>query len=224
MPWLQGDQFDAVMNYPFTTATLDFFAKNKTKAKDFAHSISNVLHSYPVNVNEVAFNLLGSHDTPRILTICEENKNKLKLLFLFQLSFIGAPCIYYGDEISITGEQDPGCRKCMPWEKEKQDLDMFAFVKKLIQLRKEKSSFGNHGEIHFIEANNDTNHVIYEKTSIHETILFLVNNSSQEIIVSLPESTHDKVLRDLWNDTDFAAEAESLQAKLPAYGFHILAY
>ena len=103
MPWLQGDQFDAVMNYPFTQSALDFFAKGTINADVFAQRISHVLHSYPNNVNEVSFNLLGSHDTPRILTIANENKDRLKLLFLFQLTFIGSPCIYYGDEIGMTG-------------------------------------------------------------------------------------------------------------------------
>ncbi len=228
MPWLQGDQFDAVMNYPFTTATLDYLAKNKTKATEFANSISKVMHSYPINVNEVAFNLLGSHDTPRILTICEENKDKLKLLFLFQLSFVGAPCIYYGDEFSMTGEQDPGCRKCMVWEEEKQDRDMFDFVKKLIELRKELPVFGNHGDIRFIEANDETNHVMYEKVSdsTGERILFVINNSDKDLIVTLPDGVKGTVLRDLWNGEEFAfaADATALQVKLPAYGFQILAY
>ncbi|CAG9623433.1 alpha-glycosidase [Sutcliffiella rhizosphaerae] len=224
MPWLQGDQFDAVMNYPFTTATLDYLAKDKTTAEDFANSISKVMHSYPDNVNEVAFNLLGSHDTPRILTICGEDKNKLKLLFLFQLSFVGAPCIYYGDEISLTGEQDPGCRKCMEWDKEKQDVDMFEFVKKLTTLRKAFPVFGNHGQLRFIEANNETNHLIYEKHSGEETILFIINNSKEELVVTLPDYTKGKVLTDLWNDSEFAANADTLQAKLPPFGFQILKY
>ncbi|WP_096155178.1 alpha-glycosidase [Bacillus sp. FJAT-45066] len=222
MPWLQGDQFDAVMNYPFTNATLDYIAKGVTKAEDFVNSITNVLHSYPNNVNEVAFNLLGSHDTPRILTICEDDKNKLKLLFLFQLSFIGTPCIYYGDEFSMTGDQDPGCRKCMVWDEKDQDKDMFAFVKKLIHLRKTYKAFGNHGEIRFVEGNNETNHVIYEKISEHEKITFLINNSEKELTISLPESYKGKVIHDLWEQKEMALEATKLQATIPPYGFHIL--
>ncbi|AST90561.1 alpha-glycosidase [Sutcliffiella cohnii] len=222
MPWLQGDQFDAVMNYPFTNATLDYIAKGTTDAEGFANAISNVLHSYPANVNEVSFNLLGSHDTPRILTICNDDKNKLKLLFLFQLSFIGAPCIYYGDEISMTGDQDPGCRKCMPWDKELHDIDMFEHVKKLIHLRKTYKAFGNHGDIHFIEANNDTNHVMYTKMTDEEIIYFIINNSEQEITVSLPEQLTDSVIEDLWTGKEFAIEANELQATLVPYQFHIL--
>jgi glycosidase len=124
----------------------------------------------------------------------------------------------------MTGEQDPGCRKCMIWDKEDQDEDMFAFVKKLTHLRKERATFGNHGDIRFIQASSETNHVMYEKTSDEETILFIVNNSPHELVVTLPDGTQGKVLHDIWNDEEFAADADVLQAKLPAYGFQILSY
>jgi cyclomaltodextrinase / maltogenic alpha-amylase / neopullulanase len=221
MPWLRGDQFDAVMNYPFTNGALRFFAKNEVKASEFANIITNVLHSYPNNVNEVAFNLLGSHDTPRILTICNNDKDKVKLLFLFQLSFTGTPCIYYGDEIGMTGGQDPGCRKCMVWEEEKQDRDLFNHVKKLISLRKTYSAFGNRSELKFVEANDETNHLIYTKTYENEMIIFVINNSENDLSLPLPFNLKGKKLTNLWTDEEFAAEAEVLTAQVPAKGFLI---
>jgi hypothetical protein len=65
---------------------------------------------------------------------------------------------------------------------------------------------------------------MYEKTSDEETILFIVNNSPHELVVTLPDGTQGKVLHDIWNDEEFAADADVLQAKLPAYGFQILSY
>lgn len=215
MPWLQGDQFDAVMNYPFTNGALQFFAKDAVKASHFANIISGVLHSYPNNVNEVQFNLLDSHDTPRILTICDDNKDKMKLLYLFQLSFTGTPCIYYGDEIGMTGGQDPGCRKCMVWEKENQDLELFNFVKKLINLRKTVPAFGNQGSFEFIEANDETNHVIYKKEFNNETLIFVINNSDKSIEVNAPTPS-DSI--DLLSGEQVKAGA----IKLDAYGFKVL--
>ena len=129
MPWLQGDQFDAVMNYPFTNGAIDYFVKGEMSAEAFAHSISKVIHMFPENVNEVAFNLLDSHDTPRILTLAEGNLDKIKLLYLFQLLFIGTPCLYHGDEIGMAGGQDPGCRACLIWDGSKQDRELFDYVK-----------------------------------------------------------------------------------------------
>jgi cyclomaltodextrinase / maltogenic alpha-amylase / neopullulanase len=218
MPWLRGDQFDAVMNYPFTNGAIRFFAKNEIGAKQFANIMTNVLHSYPENVNEVAFNLLGSHDTPRILTVCDNDVRKVKLLFLFQLSFTGSPCIYYGDEIGMTGGQDPGCRKCMIWEEEKQNRDILEHVKKLIALRKAHPAF-RLGKTTFIEASDESNHLIYTKTYLDETIFVMINNSSKEIDITVPLSLKGKRLVNLWTKERLVAEGEGLRAIIPPYGF-----
>lgn len=219
MPWLRGDQFDAVMNYPFTNGAIRFFAKGEIRAEQFANVIMNVLHSYPINVNEVAFNLLGSHDTPRILTVCNDDVRKVKLLFLFLLSFTGSPCIYYGDEIGMTGGQDPGCRKCMIWDENKQNRDIFEHVKKLISLRKAHPALGSRGSITFIDANNETNHIIYTKTYKHKTILIIINNSDQNIKVPVPLSFKGKRLTNLWTNEQFVMKEETMHAAVPPYGF-----
>src|SRR5699024_251300 len=69
-PWLMGDQFDAVMNYRITNAILDFFCTGKTTASQFSMAVDRMHATYPLSVHEVNFNLLGSHDTARLLTIC----------------------------------------------------------------------------------------------------------------------------------------------------------
>ncbi|WP_027408977.1 alpha-glycosidase [Anoxybacteroides tepidamans] len=221
MPWLRGDQFDAVMNYPFTNGALRFFAKQEISASTFAHMMTQVLHSYPMNVNESAFNLLGSHDTPRMLTVCGGDVQKAKLLFLFQLSFTGTPCIYYGDEIGMTGGQDPGCRKCMVWDESEQNRNLFAHVQKLISLRKTYKAFGNRGQLYFIDAGDETNHLIYIKTYEDETIVFLINNSEQETNLSLPLFLKGKRLTNIWTAESFAIASDSWQVTLPPYGFAI---
>ncbi|MDP4171923.1 MAG: glycoside hydrolase family 13 protein, partial [Bacillota bacterium] len=99
MPWLRGDQFDAVMNYPFTTNILNLFAKQTISVQEFIENMTNVIHMYPKNVNEVAFNLVDSHDTPRILSECGDDVQRVKQVFSLLLTFIGTPCIYYGDEV-----------------------------------------------------------------------------------------------------------------------------
>ncbi|TLS37865.1 alpha-glycosidase [Pseudalkalibacillus caeni] len=219
MPWLQGDQFDAVMNYPFTKASLDFFAHQIIDSKTFVNNLNALLHSYPKNVNEVAFNLLGSHDTPRILTMAEEDVDKVKLLFLFQLSFTGTPCIYYGDEIAVTGGADPGCRKCMIWDEENQDIELFSFVKRLIDLRKNEPAFGNNGELHFLYA--EDRKLVYEKKLDNESLLFIINNSEHDESIDFPyELQNKKVLNLLSGNED--TDIEDLKIKLPAFGFQVL--
>ncbi len=116
MPWLRGDQFDSVMNYPFLTHTIHFFAKGIGTPRQFIEQMTTVIHQYPNTVNESLFNLVGSHDTPRLLTECNDHVAKAKLIYTFLLTFIGTPCLFYGDEVGLTGGMDPECRKCMPWE------------------------------------------------------------------------------------------------------------
>ena len=185
MPWLQGDQFDAVMNYPFTNSVLDFFAYNKINAEQFIYTMNEIIQMYPLNVSEVAFNLLGSHDTPRLLTMAENHIDKVKLLFVFQFSFIGTPCIYYGDEIGMSGGEDPGCRSCMIWDEKKQNRDLLQFVKKLIQFRKANPIVGNDGNIKFVQYDNEKNYIIYEKYNDDKRVLFVLNNSGETITISL---------------------------------------
>lgn len=217
MPWLRGDQFDAVMNYPFTNGALNYFAKGNVRASEFAYTIVNVLHNYPHNVNEVAFNLLGSHDTPRILTQCGEQKEKVKLMFTFQLSFSGSPCIYYGDEIGLTGGQDPLCRKCMVWEKEKQDRDLFAHVQTLIALRKQYRAL-RFGEFHVLETNDETNHIAYVKTYDDETIVCVLNNAETPLTWTVPFSLKDKTITNLWTNEFLTKQTMTIEP----YGFLVL--
>lgn len=217
MPWLRGDQFDAVMNYPFTNGALNYFAKGHVRASEFANTIVHVWHNYPQNVNEVAFNLLGSHDTPRILTQCDEQKEKVKLMFTFQLSFSGSPCIYYGDEIGLTGGQDPLCRKCMVWEKEKQDRDLFAHVQTLISLRKQYRAL-RFGEFHVLETNDETNHIAYVKTYDDETIVCVLNNGEAPLEWTVPFSLADKTVTNLWTNEQMTEQMMTIEP----YGFRML--
>ncbi|MBP1969356.1 cyclomaltodextrinase [Virgibacillus natechei] len=222
MPWLQGDQFDAVMNYPFTMASLDYLADQKITAKQFANQMVNVLSSYPKNVNEVAFNLLGSHDTARVLTLCENDKQRAKLLYVLQLSFMGTPCIYYGDEIGMTGGNDPACRKCMVWDKAAQDLDLKSFIKKIILLRKTEAAFGNYGEFSFVEANEDTNHLIYSKKNTDDTIFIGINPSDRSVQMTVDGSFQHKQAKNLWTGYEMELKADSLIMKLEANSFLIV--
>ena len=89
MMWLQGDQFDAVMNYPFTTAVLDFATTGKLDGYGFANAIGAQLAKLSTASQRSAFNLLDSHDTPRLLTQCGEDKRRMKLAALLQFTSLG---------------------------------------------------------------------------------------------------------------------------------------
>lgn len=138
-PWLKGDQFDAVMNYRFRNAALDFFVNGKTTVKQFDSTLAKVRSDYAPDVNLAMQNLLGSHDTERLLTLCKNDKQTMKLAWLFQMTYVGAPMVYYGDEVGMTGGKDPGCRGTMIWDESKQDRDLLATMQELIKLRKQNT-------------------------------------------------------------------------------------
>ncbi len=136
-PWLVGDEFTAVMNYAYTDAIKDGFIHKKISLQQMVSNINTQLTLYRKQTNQMMFNVLDSHDTPRILSVAGGNKNLMKLVETFTYLQPGVPCIYYGDEFAMTGENDPDCRKCMTWEADEQDADMFAFFKKLVAFRHE---------------------------------------------------------------------------------------
>lgn len=224
MPWLRGDQFDAVMNYPFTTNILNLFAKETITPKEFVENMNTVLHMYPKNVNDVAFNLVGSHDTPRILTECKDDLRKLKLIYSIMLTFIGTPCIYYGDEIGLTGEQDPGCRKCMEWDITKQNRDLFSHVQKLIKLRKENPLLANEGELTFIPSDYHDKCIAYTKSNGANNFIVVVNSTDQVTEYVLPFNLKGKKIRNVWTNEEYAAEANDLTVTLDGFGFTILEF
>ncbi|GAF15468.1 neopullulanase [Bacillus sp. JCM 19045] len=197
--WLQGDQFDAVMNYPLTDAIQDYVLKNKP-VQEVQKSLSRHLFSYPHPVNKVQFNMLGSHDTARVMTVSDQNKNLVKLQYFLLFSFPGSPCIYYGDEIGMSGDNDPGCRACMIWDPERQDSDMYSFLQQLIGWKNQYKAFGNYDALTFYDSRHK-DVLMYALSSSDETFVVLVNRSQQSAAVQLPHSFHLKPYKDLLVDS-----------------------
>ncbi len=136
-PWLRGDEYDSVMNYPLGDSVNDFWSDKSKTSTDFQYAVNRCFSMYPEQINRVLFNLLDSHDTIRLAT-------KLNNLHVFyqQLAVLftmpGTVCIYYGTEIALEGGHDPDCRRCMPWTQinHGEYHEKIAIVKSLIALRK----------------------------------------------------------------------------------------
>lgn len=137
--FLQGDTWDSVMNYPFLNASMDFVAAEEINASEFLNELGFLRGNLSNACHEVLWNLLDSHDTPRALHRCGEDKRKMKLLAAMQLLLPGMPFIYYGDEVGMTGGRDPDCRRGMLWDEKRQDKDMLAYYQRLIAIRKAHS-------------------------------------------------------------------------------------
>ncbi|CAM2998897.1 alpha-glycosidase [Paenibacillus sediminis] len=214
--WLQGDQFDAVMNYPFTNAVLDFFIEQKIDAESFSNYIGKQLGRYPRQANEVAFNLLDSHDTARLLTLAKGNKDKMKLAALFQFTFTGTPCIYYGDEVGLDGGPDPDCRKCMEWDPKKQDLGLFSFYQQLISLRKNHSAMRG-GTITFLDAKANSTKLAYVREDENEKLVIFANNDSKAQTIDVKVA--EKTLQNIVTGETVQTQNGRLKVQLPAYGY-----
>lgn len=219
MRWLQGDQFDAVMNYPLTNAILDFFVFKHTCAKTFADTVGGLLARYPRQTNEVLFNHLDSHDTVRLLTLCKEDKRIMKLALLFQFTFTGAPCIYYGDEIGLTGDFDPDNRKCMEWDPAKQDLEQFDFYQKLIVLRKSHAALRT-GSFHFKYAQKDDTLLSYERCEENDHFVILINPDERTRLLSI--HLQPGRWKDAFTGQNVSIDDGTYTEKLSPYSFRVL--
>jgi glycosidase len=152
--WLDGTQFDGVMNYRFRKNTLVFAAGDRADLipYEYLHTwdrqrvtflsaeayyrdkIQELLHSYPWEIQLTQLNLLSSHDTVRAMTVLGGERASVELATLLLFTFPGAPCIYYGDEVGLPGGKDPDCRRSFPSE-DCWNRDILAYHRKLIALR-----------------------------------------------------------------------------------------
>jgi len=129
----ENDQFDTVMNYLFRDAMADYFARGAIDARELDRRLQRLLMKYPQETTLCLYNCLSSHDTARFLTEAGGEGWRLRLAIAFQMLFPGSPAVYYGEEIGMTGGNDPGCRAGMQWER--QDQELLQWVTELIRLR-----------------------------------------------------------------------------------------
>ncbi|WP_420329525.1 alpha-glycosidase [Paenibacillus graminis] len=189
MRWLNGDQFDSVMNYPLASRLTEYLNNGDMDAGRFGEQLGNLLMRYPQQANEVLFNLLASHDTPRILTQLGGDPRKLKLAAAFLFTFTGTPCIFYGDEIGLEGEGDPDCRKCMIWEEERQNRELFECYQSLIRLRKAFPALQT-GRFRILTANPQERAFVYERVDADAHFVISLNPSEQPATLPLPLEDH----------------------------------
>ncbi len=175
-PWLHGDQLDSVMNYDLSYPIWKYL-EHQIDLKTFMNVVTMYLATTPKNVMENMFNLVGSHDTIRIKRRLNDDARRVKISYLLMFLSAGAPNIYYGDEIGITGEHDPDNRRCMLWNEKDQDLNFFHFTKQLIELRKKHPSLSDY-DYHFI----DSNVLMFSKEKNNDKILVIINNGKQASI------------------------------------------
>ncbi len=186
MPWLQGDQYDAVMNYGILFPIWQFFGPHEDfkalNVETFKHQIDQALFEYPDHVNQAMYNLVDSHDTARMKTIAHGSTDKLKLAYAFLFSYPGSPSVYYGDELGMEGGHDPKNRQCMQWNVDQKHHPLKDFFKQLIHLKKTQKAF-NSTWFHWMDTKSESV-LMYQK----EDLLFIMNNSSDSLTINLPRA------------------------------------
>ncbi len=212
--WLQGDQFDSVMNYLFTRACLNFFpaALNRElvrhvpslrlrqyKAQGFARDINALLALYPKEITLAQLNLLDSHDMPRFLSLANEDERALRLATLYQMTYPGAPCIYYGDEIGMSGGQDPQCRRAFPWDEHRWNIPLRDYFKQCIALRKAHPAL-RRGD--YITLYASGNLYAFARRDEHEALVIALNVGPEPAALNVPLANllpAGATLRDVWS-------------------------
>jgi len=179
--FLEGDEWDTVMNYPFYLNLIDLLADEKINVSQFVQNLGYLKGRLNKKCYPLMWNLIDSHDTARFLHLCNDNKKKQHLAAAFQLLLPGMPMVYYGDEYAMPGANDPDCRRGMYWDEEYQDKEMYNWYKKLMQVRKTHACIVE-GEMIEIIANDDEDTIVMIRKNGEETIAMLFNcgNSAKE--------------------------------------------
>jgi cyclomaltodextrinase / maltogenic alpha-amylase / neopullulanase len=223
-----GDSFDSTMNYIFRNAMLDYIGGGKATA--MYHNIEYIREMYPQQSFYSLMNLLSSHDVPRTLHLMgykdnetdamkiAEAKQRLLLGVFIQMTFPGSPSVYYGDEVGVTGGEDPFNRATYPWADKggKPDLQMHAEFKKLIKLRKDYPVLrnGNFAAPIFI----DDNVIVLARNNGDQWAITAMNNSTtpKTITLKLPENIQQKKFTDAITSAQVDAINNSIQLTIPA--------
>jgi len=209
--YFQGGQLSSVTNYPLKDAIVACVKDGDVNT--LASVMFALCKNYPKNVLDSLMNILGTHDTMRILTVLsgahfpdgkyamshfrlsEQElalaKKRLKLAAALQFTLPGIPCVYYGDEAGMEGGADPFNRVCYPWGNE--DPEIIAWYKKLAEIRKNHSCF-KAGKYELVEAREGLFAFIRggkTKGKENDRVLIAVNVSEDDRTVTTSEFNYD---------------------------------
>jgi glycosidase len=193
-----GDQLDSVTNYPLRNAIISCVKEGNVA--QLANTMAILCRNYPSHILNGLMNILGTHDTMRILTVLggenhpqdrqsmskyrlseqemRSGKKLLKLATTLQFTLPGVPCVFYGDEAGIEGGADPFCRVCYPWGKE--DHALLSWYTELNRVRKSHSSF-KEGKYTLVEAREGL-------------FAFVRGEGAQSVLVAVNVSDFDRVI------------------------------
>lgn len=236
--YLLGDMYDSVMNYVFRGAVLSY-AKGGS-ATDMMKTLEKIRERYPEEAFYAMMNLVGSHDTSRVLSYLDgidddRNQKDLESAFpsyektsdtakarqylvaFLQMTYAGAPTIYYADEMGQVGADDPDDRRTAPWGEGNEEL--VTWYAKMAAIRNSYSALRT-GAIEYIDTKNDAV-VGYIRSDEESKLTVLGNNAATATEVTIAVSDAEK-LTDLVSGKEYTVEGGNLKISVPAYSGVVL--
>jgi glycosidase len=216
--WANDTHFDGLMHYPLRESLLAVLTGKETSAT-FADKAESYFSKYPHESVQAMYLPLGSHDTERIFTVLG-TLEKVRLAFLYQFAYPGAPAIYYGDEVGLEGRGDPDSRRAFPWESTHWKADLRPFVQSLIALRKARPSL-RRGDFSRLALDAETGIYAFARTLGAEQTVVALNLSEhrRKASIQLPKKwAPHQPLRSLLDGRAASPKGGALNVELPAWG------
>jgi glycosidase len=214
------------MHYPLRDCLLRLVYAGTLDTAQCASKLETFLQVYPRENAYAMYLPLGSHDTERILTKLQGDVNKARLALLLQFAYPGAPAIYYGDEVGMTGGKDPDCRGAFPWDESQWNLELRNWVKTLVGLRKKYPAL-RQGDYRPVLADRQQGSFAFARLLGEERILAVMNASGVERQLRLPAAglgwEDGCILYNLLGPGEFIVAGNTLLVNLPPWGGAYLA-
>jgi neopullulanase len=222
--WLGPSLFDATMNYPLAFAILGFAAGDHLDlgvaaghtavsaglhpldGPLFAARLDELFSAYPAEHLAAQLNLIGSHDTPRALALCGEDEASLRIATLLQMAMPGAPSIYYGDEIGMTGRADPDCRRSFPTSEAAWNVDLLTFMRAAVAARASDPALRGDG-LRMVAASGSA--IAFERSDGDHRSVVVANAGEGSVELTLPGPM---AVESLWESLTSDGRSASLRA------------
>ncbi len=249
--WLDGERFDAVMNYRFADAAVAWIGhrEHKLSASQLDHNLALVRLAYPAEATSALMDLLDSHDTDRCVSMMlnpdrgydqanreqapgstydprrpdPEHYARLRLAVLLQMTYVGAPMVYYGDEVGMWGSDDPNNRKPMLWsdlgpyadEDSRVDTELLAFYQRAIALRRTYAAL-RIGTFETVLVDDEQDLFVFRRALDGEELLVALTPSPAGARFRLPEGAW-RLISTTPSDED-PEPSDADRARVPAVG------
>jgi cyclomaltodextrinase len=216
--WCGEDHFDGLMNYPFRECLLGMLSGDMQDASHCIASLESLTNIYPPQHVNAMYVPLGTHDTERVLTRLHGDEKRLRLAWLCQFAYPGAPAIFYGDEAGLAGSKDPDCRRAFPWDESQWKPGLRDYLKKLIAIRKSTPTL-RRGAYRQLASESHGAAIAFARLYGEERILVALNTGSATSRLPVPVTElgwqDGRTLHSLLDRSEYTVSGGVLALDLP---------